>query len=50
VDPRAQDSPPFGYVTVSDGVDVDEVDPLMAKLLLLVSVIAGFVVLVILIR
>ena len=46
LEPGTQDSPPFGEVTVMEGVVVVEV---MAKLLLLVSVYALLLVLVILI-
>ena len=47
--PRTSDSPPFGEVTVIEGVVVVVVD-VMAKLLLLVSVMAPLVALVIRIR
>ena len=44
--PRTQLSPPFGEVTVMDDEVGEEVDPVMAKLLLLVSEIDGLLILV----
>ena len=43
---RTQLSPPFGEVTVMDDEVGEEVDPVMAKLLLLVSEIDGLLILV----